>query len=209
MFKKGKFREFHSDKEASEWAMNHFRLWINEMRSIKETSCLNYNYTANLLDAYTSSLNVPINKLLRGCEEDLDEKQMKEYYEKISIVSNEISRFSLQENIIVYRFTHKKLFKALFETSRMQKNNLFTEKGFMSTTLVRDLLVEFAKSHKYNCLLRLYLPKGTKGRYMQLTNRINEQEFLLPPNSTFKLLDKHLSYRYKTIYDCILVKQLT
>ena len=205
VYNKDKFREFHTDKEAYEWAMNYFGSWINEMESIKENSDL--NNAANLLDAYTSSLNVPINRLLRGYTEDFEEKQTEQYYKQISIISNEISKFSLQENIIVYRFTHEKLFSTLFESSEMKENTLFTEKGFMSTTLVRDLLIEFAKSHKYNCLLKLYLPNGTKGSYMQRKNGINEQEFLLPPNSTFKLCGKHISHKYNTIYECTLVNQ--
>jgi len=66
----------------------------------------------------------------------------------------------------------------------------------MSTTLVLGLLKEFAKKHRYNCVLKLYLPKGTKEAYIRFNNSIlNEHEFLIPPNLTFRLIMKHFSLK--------------
>jgi len=69
--------------------------------------------------------------------------------------------------------------------------------------LVPSLLKEFAKKHKYNCILKLYLPKGTKGAYIRFSNCVlNECEFLLPPNSKFILVRKHISLKYRMVYEC-------
>lgn len=84
-------------------------------------------------------------------------------------------------------------------------------KRIMSTTLVADLLRSFAKSHKYDCLLKLYLPKGTKGAYIDFDNKynmLNECEFLLPINTSFILKKKFFSFKYmKSIYECYLAEQ--
>ncbi|WMJ81460.1 ADP-ribosyltransferase [Clostridium sp. MB40-C1] len=200
------FREFHTDKEAYEWAMDYFGSWIKDIQSNKDND--DENDIAHLLYDYTGNMNIIYNEFLRDCNR-FNNEEIKEYSRNIVIIAKGISKFALEENIIVYRYTHKNLFRQLFDDSKLKIGKTFTDKGFMSTTLVQDLLKEFAKNHRYNCVLKLYLPKGTKGAYIKFDNSLlNEHEFLLPPNTTFKLLRRKFSIKYfMWVYECKLVSQ--
>jgi hypothetical protein len=199
------FREFHSSQEADEWAIHNFGQWIKDIRDSKDN--LDRNSVAYLLYAYSGNMNIIYNRFLRGFK-DFDEDESKEYSRDIAIIAKEISKFELQDNIIVYRYTNRKWFGYLFQGLKPRLGKMFTDKGFMSTTLVPQLLKEFAKNHRYNCILKLYLPKGTKGAYLKFDNSIlNEQEFLLPLNSTFRLIRKRLSLKYGMVYECELISQ--
>jgi len=199
------FREFRTDDEAIEWAMHYFGTWVKDIQANKNNE--DENSIASLLYGYTGCMNILYNKYLRGYNV-FDEEEIEEYSKNTKIIAKEISKLELQENIIVYRYTHKNLFKLLFESSKPMIGKTFTDKGFMSTTLVADLLKKFAKEHRYNCVLKLYLPKGTKGAYISFKNSLlNEQEFLLPPNSKFILIRKYFSLKYGRVYECKLVSQ--
>lgn len=195
------FREFHTEQDANNWAMNYFGSWTKHVQAGKSN-------IAKLLYAYTGNMNVVYNRFLRGYDK-FEEEQSKEYLRDIAIIIKEICQFELQEDIIVYRYTHKKLFGHLFESLQPKIGKTFTDKGFMSTTLLPDLIKDFPEDHKCNCILRLYLQSGTKGAYISFgKNKLNEYEFLLPPNTTFKLVKKYFSFKYwMPMYECELVYQ--
>lgn len=200
------FRRFHTDKEAWEWAIDNFGLWLEDIQPNKDNNIK--NSIADLLYTYTGNMNIPYNQFLRGYRNGYREDEIEEYSRNIEIIKKEICKFELSENIVVYRYAHKKLFKRFFKSSKPKVGELFTDKGFVSTTLLPDALKEFAKQHKYNCLLKIYLPIATKGAYIKFNDSLlNEHEFLLPPNSTFRLDKKYISLKYNTVYECTLVNQ--
>jgi len=202
------FKEFLVEHEAKQWAKENYEHWL---RKIQITE---YSYHSNsindLLWGYSGNMDRAYNQMLRG-KIKFTENQSKDFMHNIKIINNEISKLQLKENIIVWRWTSKNEFQALFENTEIKKGNTFTDKAFMSTTLVADLLRNFAKSRKYDCLLKLYLPKGTKGSYIDFNNKyhmLNECEFLLPINTSFILKKKFFSFKYmKWIYECYLAKQ--
>ncbi|MCB2300670.1 ADP-ribosyltransferase [Clostridium tagluense] len=202
MFHKKAFREFHTDKEVCEFVMKYFNSWINDVQ------INNKNNISNLLYAYTGSMNVIYNRFLRG-QVEFEEEQLEKYPKEIDIITKEICKLELQEDIIVYRYTCKSFFRNSFESFKSKIGRNFTEKGFMSTTLLPDLVKEFPQNHKYDYILKLYLPKGTKGAYVSIgNNNLNEYEFLLPPNATFKLLKRGFRIRgWMPMYECVLVHQ--
>lgn len=202
---KNEYRQFYTDQDVHEWGVRHFGQWLNDIQP--DIGNLDNGSIGNLLYFYAGNMYMIYNNFLRGLK-GFDNEEIKEYSRDISILVKEISKFSLIENIIVYRYTDKKLFKYLFDSSSAELGKTFTERGFMSTTLVPGLLREFANEHNYNCLLKLYLPKGTKGAYLKFNNsKLNEHEFLLPPNATFKLVKKYFSLKYRTVYECVLINQ--
>lgn len=207
MLNEKNFQQFHTEQEAYVWAVNYFGSWINNIQANKSNYDKN-NIIANLMYAYTGNMNVVYNQFLRGVIE-FDKEQIEKYSKEIAIITKEICKFELQEDIIVYRYTNKKLFKYLFKELQIKVGSTFIEKGFMSTTLMPGLMREFSKNHKCDCVLKLYLPKGSKGAYISFgENKLNEFEFLLPPNSTFKLLAKHFNIKNRTImYECLLINQ--
>lgn len=202
MSNKKAFKEFHTDKEVSKFVMKYYDSWINNVQ------INNKNNISNLLYAYTGSTNVMYNRSLRGLTES-DKDSVKNHSKEIDIITKEICKLELQEDIIVYRYTCKSFFRNSFETLKPRIGRNFTEKGFMSTTLAPDLLKEFPQHHRYDCILKLYLPKGTNGAYISIgDNNLNEYEFLLPPNATFKLLKRGFRIRdWMPMYECELVHQ--
>lgn len=202
MFHKKAFREFHTDKEVCELVKKYFDSWINDVQ------INNKNNISNLLYAYTGSMNVMYNRGLRGTPE-FDKDLAKRYSKEIDIITNEIRKLELPEDIIVYRYSCKSFFRNSFKPLKPRIGRNFTEKGFMSTTLLSELVKEFPQNHKYDCILKLYLHKGTKGDYVSIgDNNLNEYEFLLPPNSTFKLLKRGFRIRgWMPMYECELVHQ--
>ncbi|MBU3175176.1 hypothetical protein KPL47_02200 [Clostridium estertheticum] len=200
MSNKKAFVEFHTDKEVSEFVIKYFDSWINDVQ------INNKNNISNLLYAYTGSTNVIYNRSLRGVTE-LDKNSVEKYSKEIAIITKEICKLELKEDIIVYRYTCKSFFRNSFETLKPGIGRNFIEKGFMSTTLAPELLKEFPQHHRYDCILKLYLPKGTKGAYISIgNNNLNEYEFLLPPNAEFKLLKRGLR-GWMPLYECELIHQ--
>lgn len=196
------FTEFHNEQEASKWPIDYFGSWMNDIQVNNKSNI------AKLLYGYTGNMNHLYNQLLRGLGE-FDKSEVNKYNKEIDLIEKEVSQFELHDNIVIYRYTYKNFFRSLFELSNMQTGRILIEKGFMSTTLLPDLMRDFAKSRNYNCILKLYLPKGTKGAYVSFGEyKLNEYEFLLPPNATFKLLAKSFSIKYRMpMYKCILINQ--
>jgi hypothetical protein len=200
------FREFKTDHEVCKWVNDNFGLWINDVQTNKHNG--DRCNISKLLYAYTGSMNVIYNRFLRG-QGELEEQQNEKCPKEIDIITKEICKLELQEDIVVYRYTCKNFFRNSFETLKPRKGRNFTEKGFMSTTLLPELVKEFPQNHKYDCILKLYLSKGTKGAYVSIgDNKLNEYEFLLPPNATFKLLKRGFRIRdWMPMYECELVHQ--
>ena len=203
-----KYREFYLKEDIDNWVINNYGEWINILNKEK------YNYKAgntdlaDLLYCYGGNNYITYNNILRGFEE-YSENERKENLKEIDIINKSISKFKLNDEIVVWRFTHKDFFETLFEDFKVKKENTFTEKAFMSTTLIPSLLLEFAKKNKYNCLLKLYLPRGTKGAYLKFNNTLlNEEEFLLPFGATFVLKNRYYDFRFrKWVYKCSLMSQ--
>lgn len=204
------YREFYTDNDVHEWAMRYFKQWIKDIQiddtQLKEDK-LDKKNISYLLYVYTGNMNIPYNRFLRGFRNP--EEDDEDYSNDISIIVKEISKFELQENIVVYRYTYKGLFKHMFKSLKAEVGKSFMDKGFVSTTLVSKLLKRFAKEHNCDCILKLYLPKGTKGAYVSFDKSIlNEHEFLIPPNATFKLVRKYFSFKYwNIVYECELTHQ--
>jgi len=201
LIKKHTYKIFADTSEAEQWALDNYGDWLSEIQKEYPPQ----TGIAYLLFAYSGAMNIIYNKFLHGVDH-FDEEEIEKYSGEITIIDNELRKFELPENILVYRYTNKKWFRWLFKDSKPKVGNCFTDKGFMSTTLVEALLKSFAKKYEYNCILELYLPKGTKGVYIRFNDCLNEQEFLLPPNSTFRLIKK----RYKgftPVYECVLESQ--
>ncbi|MFR1830513.1 ADP-ribosyltransferase [Clostridium butyricum] len=200
-----KFKEFVKDREADKWSKENYGEWLEKLKK-DEYTCFS-NDIADLLYCYTGNMNLEFNRIMRGYT-SLYLEDIEEYTYKIDIINSNISKFELKENIVVWRYTDNKVFKTLFENQKIKVGANFVEKGFMSTTLIAKKLEKFAFDHKYNTLLKLYLPKGAKGAYVDFEKgMLDEKEFLLPRDSKFILRKKQYKFfQWPTyIYECELM----
>ena len=191
------YKELSNSEEADAWAQTYF----SDILTLDQDTLAFHS-----LYYYTGSMSKKWNAVLRrspsiesgdfekyaGREFSSDGEQI----EKIKEVNRILRQHTMPENIVVYRYTQRKDFRQLCSVKRLKRGLCFTDKGFVSTTLVMELLLPFAKERKHNCLLKLYLPKGLPGSYVSPPHAktlLNEQEILLPPNTQFEIRKIHRS----------------
>ena len=99
----------------------------------------------------------------------------------------------LEKNYIVYRFIWNDEY-----IKQIAINETFIDNGFMSTT--RDPFYSPGLNGKFGLILiKIHLPKNKKGIGFFIENFSlfpNEQEFLIPPYSKFKLISKDDNFKY-------------
>lgn len=186
------YREFNNKEEAELWAWRYYADLLDlppEDELIK------------IISSYTGSYYKAYNQLLRICPpihstefEKIDLEDRADEVEEIYKINYALRNFSLPENIVVYRFTHRKYIQKLCSSRRLRSGMEFSDKAFFSTTLVQNMLDEFRRQNRCNCVLKIYLPQGTPGAYVSFKEErscLDEQEFLLPPNMKFKILKIH------------------
>lgn len=184
------YREFFSKKDAEKWGIENY----------KEVSGANADTSAEfkLLYEYAGNMYTPFNRILRYSLKDND------YMCDIEKLIQILTRYQLKEDIVTYRYTSKSDIRSLLSKKFIKKGLYFSDRAFFSTSLVLDCIKEFAKKNKYNCLLKLYLLQGTHGAYIDLSETdslLNEQEFLLPPNTKFQIIKVHY-FSFPMLIEC-------
>lgn len=189
------YMEFTNAIDAEKWADTYF----HDVFALPTDS-----FTYQSLLYYTGSMARKWNITLRRCpsiESGNFEKYAAGEYasdgEHIRMI-REVNRFlrqhSIPEDIVAYRYTHRKVLKQLCSAKILRKGMIFTEKGFCSTTLAKDALQKFSEQHKCDCMLKLYLPKGLPGASASIDfplSVLREYEILMPPNIQFEVLKIH------------------
>lgn len=188
------YREFFSTSEARSWADKHYSSLLHgaDCSDLRE-----------ILFHYTGTLNKLINAELRRfssrgsfCIEAVpfEDPDLKE---KACLIQNALLSYSLPEDIVVYRYTRRKAVKA---NCRGQIHNgaVIGDPAFQSTSLVKSCMKSFAREHKMDCLLKIYLPKGFPGAYIseyQEEDRLDENEYLLPAGTQLEIIKNHFLTR--------------
>lgn len=154
------------------------------------------NAEANAVRRYTGSAFQEMNRALRGRITADDDVQ-----KLINNCTKALDKMEVADNCVVYRGmgserTMRKLLglpetdKYGFDLDFTDKNLLssmkgmrFTEKGFMSTGVNED--ASWSGVH-----LKIYIPKGTKGMYVDPISQFRgEDELLLQRNTTLEIMD--------------------
>jgi hypothetical protein len=203
------YRQFNDAEEAEAWAQRHYAdlLGLPPENEIRRSV---FFYTGSCYRLY--------NKLLRDCPplgsdefEKIDFRESREEIAEIQKINKVLLEHTLPENIVVYRFTHKRIIRRLCNSKLVHKGDVFSDRAFFSTTLVRPLLEGFGKENRCDCILKLYLPKGLPGAYVSFKDGrscLNEQEFLLPPNIKFRIL-RIYGLKYPQEIECLAIPRDT
>ena len=189
------YKEFLCAKDAEEWAHTHF----SDVLALPKDS---FTYQSVLY--YIGSMSRKWNRTLRRCPSiesgDFEKYASSDYASdgehigRIKEVNRFIRQHNIPEDIVVYRYTHRKVLKQLCSAAILRKGMIFAEKGFCSTTLVKDALQKFSEQHECDCVLKIYLPKRLPGAYASLDSPhsvLREYEMLLPPNIQFEIVKVH------------------
>lgn len=171
------YKEFFSTKEASDWAEKQYA----EVCSAEFAQSEFYD----ALYAYAGGLYVPINFFLRrGGEPSIRADNV------LKVLKEQVPNYSIPEDIVVYRHTCLKTIENLCGVNTIKRGMRFYDKGFLSTSLLKKCALDFKDGEPLDCLLKLYLPKGTKGVYISYKHRVSyleEQEILLAPEILFEV----------------------
>ena len=197
-----RYLSFKTENEAVSWANKYFSDWLP---GLIDKDIRSENNIESAIKNYCGSSHVPVNRMLRS--DRCNNIEYKEYLEGIDILKNEINKYELQDNILVYRFVTSNFLKSLCNSKIPRKNQMITDKGFMSTSLLYSSMNNFRQHRKCDCVLAIRLPKGTKGVYTGfLSHSLKEFEFILAPNTTIKILKKHLLKNRDGLieFECIL-----
>lgn len=139
------------------------------------------------------------------------DKYARNYLKKDYLLNTEISRCILPDNMIVFRSLYKEELLSTAKPNKLAKGCLLKFPSFISTSLLETSARDHGNSsitqHK-SYLLKIYLPKGTKGAYIApFSDMYSEFEFLLPINTTVKILKRSFRQIINREYTCIVVKQ--
>lgn len=146
-----------------------------------------------------------INKFLRY-EKDDDYHIYRELADILSIVLCSAPR--IPHNLVLYRMVNDEFINMLIEKNKQELPTPMQEKGFMSTSLLKNIANETESYASQNNLLKIFVPKDTIGVYVNAVTSRSEEEMLLFPNMYLGLA----SYPHKDedtgkiLFECQLIK---
>lgn len=195
-----KFKRF-SFEEASDWGRKKYGNWLPELQ--------NQDYSPKtpaeeFFRYYTQGSDIFFNRLARSDEIDTfnfsDSIFKKEMFDD-SI--HEINSHPIPDDIVVYRYVPKPLISCMLEwggSKLLKKNVILIDKGFFSTTLSLEAVVEQPYANlKSRSLFTIYVPKGTPAVYADLVSDMNEQEMLFAPGIKLEVINK---FRFGKVVEC-------
>lgn len=152
------------------------------------------------LDLYTASVNHIFNGHLRY-NIDIDNF----YQQHLKQMVKKIPTYHIPNNIIVYRYISKGLLKEMCPSYPPKAGMIIHDKGFMSTTLIRESMDTHREVDiSLKILLKISVPAGTPGTYVgHLKNMLAEYEVILAPNTQL-----HIDYKfpfYNRYFRCTVV----
>ena len=184
--KENEYRKFISGKQADEWGTKIYEDWAKRMKEnekIKIHAGL-FNVGKNVfkpIEFYCANGYKLINEYLRNgiCVDE--EIKMCAY--KIS--EELIFAPRVPENIISYRYVENQFIKELFNSK--EKDEKFWNGGFTSVSLIKEI---YKCAPEGTSLLKVYVPKGMIGVYVNPLVQRNENELLLQNNTNLRLCEK-------------------
>lgn len=197
------YREFKTMQEAEKWGMKYYKDWAdayqNTMRQAKST--VKDPLFDATIECYCGYMYKTINNYLRN-EIDNENNFYREMTDIMTIVLCSAPR--IPENIVLYRLVDNEFVNELIERNKETKHTPIKENGFMSTSLLKDIVYVDESYACYNNLLKIYVESGTMGVYVNAITRRREEEILLFSGmylglANYPYRDESIS---KMVYEC-------
>ncbi len=199
-----KYKKFDTPEEATQWGEEHYSEWgLKYKENVGVYNKFLDSSFAETIEYYCGWSYRGINNYLRNGVDEEDNH----YREMADILClHLVSAPRIPCDIVVYRVVGDNFIDRLIECNKYDIYECIHEKGFMSTSLIESIakMDDAYKSGKN--LLKIFVPGGTVGLYVNSVCERNEQEILLAPNTFLGLL----SYPYykksldKKVFECIL-----
>lgn len=207
------FKQFESEEAAEEWGREKYGDWAKDydrrMNEFEEIFCLVNSYIShNPIQEYCGYSYEEVNLILRKTfgYDSLPESKIRNGLQLIGLLVLELLRAPrVPENIIVYRRVCKEFIQEMIQINKEGQGVQTREKGFLSTSLLQDGIAK-DKRFSDNYMLKIFVPKGTPGVYVNVVNGAHrdETELLIAPNRTLAItaypyFDKKLNME---IFEC-------
>lgn len=186
------YKEFHTTEEAD--------AWVEKYKSCFPSDSDDDKIFLQAIDYYTASGNPIFNNHLRRYRPMEKDNY---FYPYVSQMIKKLPTYQIPDNITVYRYINKQLLKDMCESYPPKRGSILLDKGFMSTTLIRNSIFNLRLEKKLNVLLIISIPKGTNGTYVGLLHdTLPEYEIILAPNTKLRIDRKSLFNNY---FECTVV----
>ena len=218
------YKEFLNEKEAEKWGEELYKDWAVKYKKLMDCSEKYFTssrvYCKDVVALYCGYEYKQINEYLRGENNDDEYKQINEYLRgenndtdtlkkdmlkkvKASILS--LALFSAprtSQDLVLYRIVGDEFITILIDKNK--HNEWCKEKGFMSTSLLKNIVWSSGYYAGEKNVLKIYVPKGTVALYVSSVYDRSEYELLLPPGVGLWMIsspyeDTELN---KMVYEC-------
>ena len=196
---KKEYREFLNADETADWGKKYYGEWGKRYKEIMKEAkpVLSCECFASVIENYCGHSSKSLNLYLRenyqdkktNSEHEADKvKEMCRISEMADILSIVLCYAPrIPHNLVVYRMVDDNFVRMLSEDSR--KSGGYTEEpGFLSTSLLKKIAEDKEYEHRGN-LLKIYVPRGSVGAYINEIMARDEEEILFLPNAGLTMLD--------------------
>lgn len=197
------YTELKDDIEAKLWGSKYYSDWgnkyINNMKVANQF--INKSYITNPIEYYCGEAYTWINPYLRYGGDKSDSKIYPEISDILTIILSMAPR--VPEDIVAYRLVCDEFIEELIRNNK--KEIPTQEKGFLSTSLTKNIVNsnEYYSDHKN--LLKIYVKSKSIGIYVNSVTKRTENELLLAPNGYLKLINYPYKENGKIVYECDLI----
>lgn len=186
------------EKRLSLADTDSFEKWQKEYYDFNAGVSFSKEDNLNIYE-YTGGSYQAINALERGGEQYEKAKRcfgsdLSEYRKVSEGVSEELSKFKLNEPLVLKRSVGDVAYitgkTSSIEDMKSVIGQVYTEKGFTSTTVCTDAQLPFGGFKDAATTLEIHAPKATRGAYIyKISDSPAEFEFLIDKNTKFKIID--------------------
>lgn len=202
-----KYYEFTTFEETKEWGEKHYKRWAEQYERIMELSqkVINMSLCTSPIESYCGYTYRQINQFLRYGR-DCESRLYREIADILTLVLSTAPR--IPQDLVLYRMVNDEFINMLIDNNKKDKPTPTLEKGFMSTSLLKDIVDQDEPYANEENLLKIFAPKGTIGIYVNAVTARSEEEMLLFPNMYLGMA----AYPYrdndtgKMVYECELIK---
>lgn len=192
-----KYKHFNNFSDIKSWS-RAFDTYFEEISKEHYNNLISaekIDTSQDALQFYTGYVAESINNHLRRCE--IVDPEFA-FNKEIEILSREINKNSMEENIVVLRLIH-----IGFLNKNLKKGMILRDKAFLSTSLNLN--------HRKNTegndigltkigLIFIKIPKGTRALYLETISKREEFELLLPRKTELFIESKHRIWSNQVLF---------
>lgn len=196
------YKEFLNKEEATEWGKELYKDWVVKYKKLMDCSTKYAStkvYCEDIVALYCGEEYKQINEYLR--EETSNTDTLNKIKATILLLAL-ISAPRTSQDLVLYRIVGDEFVTTLIDKNK--HNEWCEEKGFMSTSLLKNIVYSSGYFSSEKNILKIYVPKGTVALYVSLVCGRSEDELLLPPGVGLKMISSPYEDTVldKMVYEC-------